>query len=47
MYINKYTIRIKRDDRMVNIKKYIKYIIFGSFIGILLIYLHFKKVNVK
>ena len=32
---------------MVNIKKYVKYIIFGGFIGLLLVYLHFKRVNVK
>jgi hypothetical protein len=32
---------------MVNIKKYIKYIIFGGFIGLLLVYLRFKRVNVE
>jgi|GEM_PF-603918 len=32
---------------MANLKKYIKYLIFGGFIGVILIYLHFKKVNVK
>jgi hypothetical protein len=32
---------------MVNIKKYIKYIFVGGFIGLLLVYLHFKKVKVK
>ena len=33
--------------KLVNIKKYVKYIIFGGFIGLLLIYLQFKRVNIK
>ena len=32
---------------MANIKKYIKYIFFGGFIGLLLVYLRFKRVNVE
>ncbi len=32
---------------MVNIKKIIKYLIFGGFIGLILVYLRFKKVSVK
>jgi len=32
---------------MINVKKYVRYIIFGCFVGLLLIYLRFKKVNVQ
>ncbi len=31
----------------VSFKKIIKYLIFGCFIGLLLIYLHFKRVDIK
>lgn len=31
----------------MNIKKIIKYAVFGSFIGILLLYLKFKRINIK
>lgn len=37
----------KGSNIMVNIKKYLKYLIVGGFIGLTLIYLHFKKVDVK
>jgi hypothetical protein len=33
--------------KMLNIKKYIKYMIFGGFIGLLLVYLRFKRVDVE
>lgn len=33
--------------KMASIKKYIKYAVFGGFIGLLLVYLHFKKVSIK
>ncbi len=32
---------------MVGVKKIIKYLILGSFIGILLVYLMFKKVEIE
>ncbi len=32
---------------MVKLKKLVKYLIFGGFIGLILVYLRFKKVNVK
>jgi len=32
---------------MVKLKNLIKYLIFGGFIGLILVYLRFKKVNVK
>jgi hypothetical protein len=37
----------KKMTIMAKIKRYIKYIIFGGFIGLLLVYLRFKKVDVK
>lgn len=32
---------------VVKLKKIIKYLIFGSFIGILLVYLKFKRINIE
>jgi hypothetical protein len=32
---------------MARMKKFIKYLILGGFVGILLVYLKFKRVNIK